>query len=191
MTNYELRMRKLYRISVVFAVLVTVAALDGCTVRLGGFQMGYSFTGANIPAAAQTFSVGYFRNDAAFVAPALSNMLTESLKDRLTRQTRLSQVSEGGDLAFEGEITDDATAPAAIGAGGGGQDEGAVLNRITITVQVRFTNIYDSQWDFSKSFSAYADYDANQMRQDVEAGLLEEIVTTLVDNIFNASVANW
>ncbi len=182
-------MARLYKISVMTVVLVAVAVLNSCTVRMGGFQMGYSFTGANIPAAAQTFSVGYFRNDAAMVSPTLSNVLTESLKDRLTRQTRLNQMSEGGDLAFEGEITDYMTAPASVSA-----DEFALMNRLTITVQVRFTNIYDSQWDFpagGKSFSAYADYDANRMLQEVEAGLIEEIVETLVDNIFNASVANW
>ena len=184
--DYELGMGRLYKILVMVVVLGAVASLNSCTIRMGGFQMGYSFTGANIPANAQTFSVGYFRNDAAMVAPTLSNVLTEGLKDRLMRQTRLSQVAEGGDIAFEGEIVDYMTAPASVSA-----DEYALMNRLTITVQVRFTNIYDSQWDFAKSFSAYADYDANRMLSEVEAGLIEEIVTTLVDNIFNASVANW
>ncbi len=115
-------------------------------------------------------------------------MLSEALKDRLSRQTRLSQISEGGDIAFEGEITDDSTAPAAIGAGGGGESEGAVLNRITITVQVRFTNVYDSQWDFAKSFSAYADYDASQMLQNVEGGLIEEIVEEGVKIVFTSDI---
>lgn len=168
-----------------FVTLGAAAALEGCVIK-------YSFTGANIHPNAQTFSVQYIPNNAAMVAPTLSNTLTEALKDRLSRQTRLSQVSEGGDLAFEGEIVDYMTVPSAIGTDGG--FEGAIQNRLEITVMIRFANTLEPEWDFppgGKSFKAYADYPGDQMLSAVEAGLIEEIVETLVDNIFNASVANW
>ncbi len=154
-------------------------ALSGCIIK-------YSFTGASIHPNAQTYSVQYFPNNAMMVAPTLSNTLTEALKDRMSRQTRLDQVGEGGDLAFEGEITSYVTAPSAVSA-----DEYATQNRLTITVQVRYTNTLEPEWDFNRSFSAYADYDANDLLTNVEGRLIEEIVETLVDNIFNASVANW
>ncbi len=166
----------------VTVLLVAAAATNSCIIK-------YSFTGANIPAAAQTFSVAYFPNNALMVAPTLSNTLTEALRDRMMRQTRLGQVAENGDLAFEGEITSYTTVPTSISA-----EEVAARNRLTITVNVRFVSVLEPEWNFpagGRQFSAYADYDATQMLSAVENALIEEIVEALVDNIFNASVANW
>jgi hypothetical protein len=161
------------------AVVLAVIVAGGCTIK-------YSFTGASIPPTAQTFSVAYFPNNAAMVAPTLSNVLTEALKDRFTRQTRLTQIPEEGDFALEGEIIRYETTPTSVSA-----DEYALQNRLTITVQVRFNNAVEPQWNFTRSFSAFADYDANQLLQEVEGTLIEEIVETLVDNIFNATASNW
>ena len=175
-------MRLIHKIIAVFALLGALAVLHACTIK-------YSFTGANIHPNARTFSVAYFNNNAMLVVPTLSNTFTEALKDRLMRQTRLGQVAEGGDLAFEGEITRYWTMPAQVTA-----DERASMNRLTITVQVRFTNVLEPEWSFppiGREFSAYADYDTANWNPSVEAALIEEIVTTLVDNIFTATVANW
>jgi hypothetical protein len=168
--------RKIYKIAVVFAVLAVVAVTGGC----------YSFTGASIPPTAKTFSVAYFPNNAAMVAPTLSNVLTEALKDRFTRQTRLTQTLEEGDFALEGEIVRYETTPTSVSA-----DEYALKNRLTITVRVTFNNAIEPQWNFNRSFSQFAEYDANQLLQEVEGALIEEIVETLVDDIFNACASNW
>ncbi len=171
--------QKINKIAIAFAFIGIAAALNGCIIK-------YSFTGASIPQAAKTFSVQYFPNNAAMVAPTLSNTLTEALRDRFSRQTRLTQVPEEGDFAIEGEITGYMTAPSAVSA-----NEYALQNRLTITVQVRFNNVVEPEWSFNKSFTAFADYDANLLLQNIEGGLIEEIVTTLVDNIFNACASNW
>lgn len=170
---------RLHRITASFALLAIAALINGCVIK-------YSFTGASIPPAARTYSVAYFPNNAAMVAPTLSNTLTESLKDRFTRQTKLTQIPEEGDFALEGEITRYETAPTSVSA-----DEYALKNRLTITVQVRFNNAIEPQWNFNRSFSAFSDYDANMLLQEVEGQLIEEIVEVLVDNIFNACVSNW
>ncbi len=70
-----------------------------------GYKVTYNLTGGSIPPDAKTFSVAYFPNNAPMVAPTLSTTLTEALRDKFSRQTRLQQVDEGGDFAFEGEIT--------------------------------------------------------------------------------------
>jgi hypothetical protein len=171
--------RKFNKIVIVLFLLTIVGIANSCVIK-------YSFTGASIPPAAKTFSVLYFPNNAAMVAPTLSNVLTEGIKDRFTRQTRLTQIPEEGDFALEGEITRYETTPTSVSA-----DEYALQNRLTITVQVRFNNAVEPQWNFNKSFSAFADYDANQLLQEVEGALIEEIVETLVDNIFNATASNW
>lgn len=135
---------------------------------------------------AQTVSVPYFPNNAPMVAPTLSSTLTDALQDKFARQTKLQLVSTGGDLAFEGEITNYTSTPAAITA-----SETAAMNRLTITVKVKFTNIYEPQNNYNKSFSAFAEYDATSLLQDVQDSLITEICEQLVQDIFNAAVANW
>lgn len=98
----------------------------------------YSFSGASIPAEAKTVSVQYFPNQAQLINPLLSENFTTALRDAIMNQTSLDMVDSGGDLSFEGEIVDYRTTPVAITAG-----QTAALNRLTITVNVRFVNNFD------------------------------------------------
>ena len=146
----------------------------------------YSFTGASIPPGAKTISVQYFPNKASLVEPTLSPMFTNALRDKFTSQTNLRMVEKNGDLAIEGEITDYKTTPVAIQA-----DQTAALNRLTITVNVRFTNKLDPKKDFESQFSQFRDYPSTQNLNEVKDDLLKKIVDDLTDNIFNKSVVNW
>ena len=156
--------------------------LVGCFFKRGG----YSFSGASIPEAAKTFSVAYFPNNAPMVSPTLSTMLTESLKDKFSRQTKLQLVEEGGDFAFEGEITGYSSTTASVSS-----DNYAQLNRLTITVRVEFTNVVEPQNSFTQSFSQFADYDSQQLLTDIQSELDQQIVDQLVTDIFMAAAANW
>ena len=171
--------KQLVRSAIITTLLCAATLLVGCTVK-------YSFSGASIPLEAKTVSIAYFPNNAPMVAPTLSSALTDALQDKFARQTKLQLVSTGGDLAFEGEITNYTSTPAAITA-----NETAAMNRLTITVKVKFTNIYEPQFDYNKSFSSFVEYDANQLLQDVQDSLITDIVDLLVQDIFNAAVANW
>ena len=171
--------KQLVRSAIITTLLCAATLLVGCTVK-------YSFSGASIPLEAKTVSIAYFPNNAPMVAPTLSSALTDALQDKFARQTKLQLVSTGGDLAFEGEITNYTSTPAAITA-----NETAAMNRLTITVKVKFTNIYEPQFDYNKSFSSFVEYDANQLLQDVQDSLITDIVELLVQDIFNAAVANW
>lgn len=146
----------------------------------------YSFSGASIPPEAKTVSVQYFPNYAPLVSPTLSNEFTTALRDAVMNQTPLDMVEEGGDLAFEGEITDFKTAPMAITA-----DQTAALNRLTITVKVRFSNKFDDSKDFETSFSHYEDYPSDQDLSAVQETLSATIITALVEDIFNKALVNW
>lgn len=170
---------KFSKIMMAMLLALVAAMLGGCTVK-------YSFSGASIPLEAKTVSVPYFPNNAPMVAPSLSSTLTDALQDKFARQTKLQLVSTGGDLAFEGEITNYTSTPAAITSA-----ETAAMNRLTITVKVKFTNIYEPQNNYNKSFSAFAEYDATSLLQDIQDTLITEICEQLVQDIFNAAVANW
>ena len=145
----------------------------------------YSFSGASIPAEAKTVSVDYFPNHAQLVNPMLSNNLTNALRDAMTNQTTLDMVESGGDLAFEGEITDYRTNPVAI------TGQTAAMNRLTITVKVRFSNRIDDSKDFEQTFSRYEDYPSNQDLNSVQESLTATIIEQLVEDIFNKALVNW
>lgn len=145
----------------------------------------YSFTGASY-GSAKTVSIDYFQNRSTYINPTLSQKITEDLKDRFMSQTPLNLVKTGGDLNFEGSIT--SYKISAVDIKSTGQ---AASNRLTITIRVTFTNATEPDNDFDKSYSRYADYDVKQPFATVESALVEEIVTLLIDDIFNDSVVNW
>ena len=164
------------------ALLILLAVLpvtQGCRVS-------YSLTGASIAANVKTFSVDYFPNRAKLVNANLSQQFTEALQDKLTRQTSLDMVTSGGDLEFSGQITGYDTRPMNIQEG-----DLAAQTRLTVTVKVKYVNNKEHADDWEKSFSAYSDYDSTRLLSDVEDELMTEIIDNLVEDIFNASIANW
>lgn len=176
-------MKKIYSL----LVIVLFTAISLLAVSSCGYKVTYNLSGGSIPPEAKTFSVAYFPNNAPMVAPTLSNVLTEALRDKFSRQTRLQQVEEGGDFAFEGEITNYTSTTASVSSG-----DYALQNRLTITVKVNFQNAVDQTTSFNaKSFSSYADYDASQLLTDVQDQLIEEIVDDLVNDIYMAAAGNW
>lgn len=147
----------------------------------------YSFSGTSIQPDINTITIGYFEYRALKVNPSLSNELTEAIRTRFRRMTRLEQVDTDGDLEITGEVTGYTVAASAVAAG-----DVASKNRLTITVKVSFINRKYPEDNFEdKNFSGYADYDSTLSLDAVEAGLTTEIVDKLVEDIFNATVAQW
>jgi len=149
-------------------------------------KVGYSFSGASISPEVKTFTVKFFTKTAALGPASLSQNFTEKLKDKFISQTNLGLADKNGDLTFEGSITNYTIAPIAIQA-----NEVAAQNRLSITVNVKFTNLKDEKQNFETSFTRYVDYDATKNLSSLENGLIEEINTQLVDDIFNKAVINW
>jgi hypothetical protein len=118
--------------------------------------------------------------------PGLTNRLTEELKDRFLKQTRLSLIQAEGDFAFEGQVVSYIHGPVAITS-----DDLAAKERLTITIKVIFRNRYDDATSFDKTFSQYAEYETTTSFASAESGLVEEIIEKLTEDIFNASAANW
>lgn len=171
----------IFLVSAAVAILCA-AALSGCIFYRGG----YSLSGASIPEGAKTFSVAYFPNNAPMVSPSLSSTLVEALKDKFSRQTKLQLVEENGDFAFEGEIVGYTSTTASVSS-----DDYAILNRLTITVKVKFTNSVVHENSFNRVFTAFTDYDSTQLLTDVQTELDAEIVSQIVTDIFQAAASNW
>lgn len=162
----------------ILAALVAMT-LSGCGI--------YSFSGTSIQPDVNTVTIETFEYRAMKVNPTLSNNLSEAMRTRFRQMTRLEQVDMDGDLEITGAITGYDISATAVTA-----DEVAAQNRLTVTVSVTFVNRKHEEDSFDgKSFSAYADYDSTNSLDAVESSLCEEIIDKLIEDIFNATVAQW
>jgi hypothetical protein len=166
-----------------FLLAASLGVAEAC---LTGCKINYSFSGASISPEIKTISIQYFPNHADIIQPSLSQDFTDALKDRVKSQTRLSFMNEVGDVDFSGEITNYSTQPVAITGA-----ESAALNRLTITVKVKYTNVINPDQNFDTNFSRYADYSSSQSLNEVEADLIKQIVDQLTEDIFNRAFVNW
>lgn len=137
---------------------------------------------------ARTFSVDYFKPQAALATPVYAQRLTESMKDLLVAQSPLKLVEAEGELQYAGAITEYRISPVAVE---GGTSETASLNRLTIAVKINYVNTIEPDLSFEKSFTKFADFDAGSDLFSVEETLWKEINEQLTIEIFNASVGNW
>jgi len=156
--------------------------MSGCRVR-------FTMTGASLHPDVKTVSVTYFPNRAPIVNPTLSQEFTETLKDKFISQTNLQMVSEGGDLSFEGEIVGYDTKPIAVSQNA--QRDQASLNRLTVTINVRFVNEIEPTKNFEARFMAYEDYSSDKGLDAVEGELLPLIIEKIIEDVYNRSVVNW
>jgi len=153
--------------------------LSGCGV--------YNFTGTTGKIDAKTFQVNFFQNNADLIEPGIDRTFTLALQDLIMNQTNLNLVSNGGDLVYEGEITDYRITPMTATA-----DQQAAQNRLSIRVNVRFMNKKKETDDFEKSFEFYYDFPG----RDLPTGsTLNAAITTIFEritqDIFNESLAKW
>lgn len=165
-------------------VNITLMAL---VVALSSCRMTVSLTGGNIDPRAKTVFVSTFINNSSLVNPTLSQNFTTALKDRIQNQTPLTIINNGtGDYSVEGEIINYTITPVAIQG-----NDAAAMNRLTITVRVRFINSFDETQNFDQTFSRYADYGSDLNFTAVESSLVTEINDALTEDIFNKAFVNW
>ena len=155
-------------------------------VSLAACGVSFSFSGVNISEDVKTYSVDYFQNRAPLVQAQLSQEFTNAMMDKIQSNTSLNLANDGGDVQFSGEITGYATRPTAITS-----EETAARNRLTITVRVKYINVFDPDLDFDTNFSRYEEYNASQNLADVENDLILLIVSDLVEDIFNKAFISW
>ena len=163
----------------ILALGIAVLLVSACGI--------YSFSGTSIKPDVKTITINYFEYKAMKVNPSLSNDLTEAVRNQFRRMTSLEQVEIDGDLEITGQVTGYDVRASSVTAG-----DVAAMNRLTVTVKVDFTNRKYPEEDFQgKSFSAYSDYESTTSLDAVESSLCAEIVDKIVEDIFNATVAQW
>lgn len=170
--------QKKHRLTGLILLLTLLVVMQSCGV--------YSFTGASIDPGTETISIQRFPNQAMTVEPTLSQRFTDALRDKFSRETSLNLVDKNGDLQIEGAITGYRTSPVAIQS-----NETAAKNRLTIKVDVTFTNTIDASKSYKSSFSSFAEYLSSENLADVQDALIDEINEILIQDIFEKAVVNW
>lgn len=180
--NVNLKMKKFKVIKIsavsVFAFLLLIFISNtGCGV--------YSFNDVSIPDSIKTIRINFIENKARYINPQLSPQLTDRVKQKINNQTRLTQ-KNNDDVHYEisGTITDYSVTTSGI------SNQKTQTNRLTVGVHISVNNHLGNktdEYDVSRSF----EFPANSSLQAAEAGLLDEMVRSLTDDIFNRIFSNW
>lgn len=147
----------------------------------------YSLSGVTLPGDIKTFQVDYFGYQATLVEPGIERTFTLNLQDLIQDQSRLSLVPRNGDYMYQGEITRFYIAPMTATA-----NSTASQSRLTIEINLRFTNTKIDEESFEKKYSFFYDYSANtQLQGSALDTALEVIYEQITQDIFNDTLAKW
>ena len=167
----------------VVAILVlcfSFLLLTGCSVsyKLNGASIDYSKT--------KTIEIAEFPIRSSYVWGPMGPMFNNKLKDMFAYHTRLQQVKRNGDLVLSGEITQYSQRNKSVSSEGY-----SAQTELSITVNVRFTNNKNHKEDFERQFTASQSYATTQSLNSVQEQLVSQMCDDLINQIFNAALANW
>jgi hypothetical protein len=162
-----------------FTYLVIVVVFISCKVN-------YGFKGISIPPEAKTISIAFFQNNAAMASPSESQKFTEKMRDMVSSQTNLALTKQNGDLQFEGAIVDYAVSPVAVQS-----TDQAALNRLTVTINVKYINSIDQSKSFNQNFQRFYDYSSSKTLSAIESEALDEINRQIAEDVFQKAFNNW
>ena len=141
---------------------------------------------APIPVEVKTFRVNYFENKAQYVNTQLSPQLTEKLKSKIISNTRLHQTNnDDAHYDISGFISQYYVTTISIT---GNNSSG---NRLNVGVHLIFKNTLDEKKNFEADLVRTIDFGGNKTLTDIEGSQTPQIVTTMVDEIFNKIFSNW
>lgn len=164
----------------IIGVVFVIGLITACSVS-------YKFNGASIDyTKTKTIEIAEFPIRSTYVWGPMGPMFNNQLKDEFASHTRLKQVKRNGDMKIEGEITQYSQRNKSVSSEGY-----SAQTELSITVNVRFTNNANHSEDFERQFTSSKSYETTQSLSSVQEELVTQMVEDLVDQIFNATVANW
>lgn len=168
---------------IITIILVTVCL---CTIATA-CKISYSFNGSNIDYnKVKTVSIDKFPIRSAYVWAPMEPMFYNSLTDAYAHKTKLQVTKRNGDLQIAGEITEYTQTNKSVAS-----DGFSAQTQLKLTVNVRFVNNSNHSEDFEQKFSATTTYDSSMQLSAVQEELVQEMIDDIVDQIYNATVANW
>ncbi|MEO7984284.1 MAG: LptE family protein [Bacteroidota bacterium] len=140
---------------------------------------------STIPDSIKTVTIHQIENRAQYQNTQLTQKLSDKIRQKIIGQTKLTQTnSDNPDWEISGTITQYSFSTSAIS----GQQ--VATNRLTVTVHIiKISNKEDNkdEYDVSRNF----EFRGTQSIQQAEATLMDEMVRTLTDEIFNKLFADW
>ena len=162
------------------------AVIGLCIITACSFK-GYKFNGASIDyTQTKTIQIAEFQNRSSYVWGPMASMFNNRLRDQFADHTKLIQVKRNGDLRLDGEITQYSQRNKSISS-----DGHSAQTELSMTVNVRFTNTKKHSEDFERQFTATATYETTQSLNAVQEEFVTQMTRDIVDQILNATVANW
>ena len=170
-------------------IMKHICVVMGMAMLMTACSISYKFNGSSIDyTKIKTISFETFPNRSiGFVWGPMESMFNTALQDIYLQQTLLQQVKRGGDLQLSGEITNYDAYNKGVGA-----DGYSTMAELRMTVRVTFVNTKNPQENFeAQQFTSSREYDASQQLASVQDELVNQMIKDIVDQIFNATVANW
>lgn len=178
--SQQLKINKITLAKLTLILLSFVLFTTACSIS-------YKFNGASIDyTKTKSISIADFPNTAELVYPPLAQAFSESLRDTYSKQTRLQLLKKGGDLNIEGEIIGYELTPMAISA-----DSYSSETKLTMTINVRFTNNKNPDDSFEKKYTSYKMFPSTRMLSDAQDELMKTMITDITESIYNDTVAKW
>ena len=134
----------------------------------------------------KTVSFDKFPIRSAYVWAPMEAMFYNEMVDQFSSKTKLKVQKRNGDLDLQGEIVEYSQTNKSVAA-----DGYSAQTQLKMTVNVRYTNNSNHKEDFEQRFSATTVYDSSQSLSSVQEDLVQEMIEDIVDQIFNATIANW
>lgn len=156
--------------------LIASALFSGC----------YTFKGFSVDPALTTFKIAQFDNTTYNSPPNIHQTFTESLKRKISRESRLILNEQNPDIQFDGSISRYNVSSVSPEPG-----EFTALQRLSITVNIRYTNFSDEEDKWEQSFSFFADFAPDQQLIDVQDELIVIIFNQILEDIFNKAFTDW
>lgn len=165
-------------------LLLVVVIFNSCSIK---------FNGASIPPEMKKVNVLFFENNATLVVPSMATNITETLKNMIRNQSSLNITTNEPDAVFSGNITNyDIRPTTVIDANNGGVGNTSPMNRMTIRVNVKYTNNLNPKMSFEESIERFIDFPtAGGSFTSQEPALNKKVIDLISQDIFDRAFANW
>lgn len=167
-------------------IILSLAAV--CIIIPTACTISYGFTSIGGLDYNKVKSVSFdkFPIRASYVWAPMEAMFYNTMVKEFSSKTKLKVQKRNGDLDLQGEIVEYSQTNKSIAA-----DGYSAQTQLKLTVNVRYTNNSKHEEDFEQRFSATTVYDSSQSLASVQEELVQEMIDDIIDQIFNATIANW
>lgn len=158
-------------------LFMLISVCSGCKLSLNGYSIDRDV---------KTYYVGNFKLTALNAPANITQTFAESLKDKISKESSLKYSDKDPNIEFNGTITGfnvTSVAPQ--------PNETTAFNRLTISLNVEYTNNLHPKDNWTKTFSHFDDFPSDVNLLQVQDEKIEIIFKQILEDIFNQAFNNW